>query len=50
MAWDKYLKGRPGLTGILASVWTTAQDGLGGTVGVSGGAIFPVTPDDGQAL
>jgi len=35
----QYLKGRPGRTGILASVQTTARDGLVGTAGVSGGAI-----------
>jgi len=46
----QYLKGRPGRTGILASIQTTARDGLAGTTGASGGAIFRVTPDDGRAL
>ena len=39
----RYLEGRPGRTGILASVRMTAQDGLAGTAGVSGDAIFPGT-------
>jgi len=46
----QYLKAPPGRTGISASVRTTAQDGLVGTAGVSGGAIFGETPDDGWAL
>jgi len=46
----QYLKERPGRTGILASIQTTARDGLAGTAGVSGGAISRVTRGDGRAL
>ena len=37
-------------TGILTSVQMTSRDGEAGSLGVSGGAIFRVTPDDGRAL
>jgi len=41
------LRARTGRTGILASA---ARDGLAETIGVSSGAIFRVTRDEGRAL
>jgi len=45
-----YLRGHPGQTGILASVWKTARDGRAGTTGVSGGGICSAPPRDRWAL
>ena len=45
-----YLKGRPGRTGLLASVRKTARDGRAGTTGVSDCRISRAPPRDGWAL
>lgn len=39
-----------GRTGIMMSVWVTAQGWLAGPTGVSGGGNFRVTPDNRRAL
>jgi len=44
--WTAYLRGRPGRTGILASVRKTAREGRAGTTGVSGGGICGEPPRD----